>query len=125
MKNFKLSIIILGLLLFACKLTVLPVYAGSGYRPIPPSTGSGVEVSRFGEVTGGVYNLLYPVAILYGILQIIFAGYSIMKSEGEPKAMGEAKEHLTSSIIGIIFVILAVVILRIVIKIFLGQDVQT
>ena len=133
MKKLKLSIIILGLLFFICKLTILPVYAGSVYptptpvyTPVPESPETAKEEqTRFNTVIGGVYNLLYPVAILYGILQIIFAGYKIMRSEGEPKAMSDAKEHLTSSIVGVIFVILAVVILRIVIKVFLGQDVTS
>ncbi|GEM_PF-5718759 len=79
------------------------------------------DPTRYNEILGSIYNLLYPVAITYGILQIIFAGYRIMKSEGEPKAMAEAKEHLTDSIIGIVFVILAVIILRVIIKSFFGS----
>jgi hypothetical protein len=99
-------------------LTIPTSHAASLLLPI-------FEKDLFQKTIGSIYNLMYPVAITYGILEIIFAGYKIMSSEGEPKALSEAKEHLTSSIIGIIFVILAVVILRIVIKIFLGQDVQT
>jgi NhaP-type Na+/H+ or K+/H+ antiporter len=74
-------------------------------------------------IVGTIYNLLYPIAIIYGIFEIIVAGYKIMRSEGEPKSLSEAKEHLTNSIIGVIFVILGVVILRIIISSFLGQSV--
>jgi len=46
-----------------------------------------------------------------------------MKSEGEPKAMSEAKEHLTNSIVGILFVILAVIILRVIIRSFFSLNI--
>jgi hypothetical protein len=75
-----------------------------------------------GKITGDIYNLIYPVAILYGVFEIIIAGYRIMKSEGEPKALMDAKSHLTDSIIGIIFVMLAAVILKVIMKSFLAQD---
>ena len=78
----------------------------------------------FGAAVGRIYNLLYPIAITYGTFQIIIAGYRIMISEGEPKKLSEAKEHLTDSIVGIIFVILGIVILRVIIKSFLYQDVS-
>jgi phosphatidylglycerophosphatase A len=71
---------------------------------------------------GAIYNLLFPVAIVYGVLEIIIAGYKIMTSEGEPRKLDDAKAHLTDSIVGILFVMLAVTILRIIIKTFLGQD---
>jgi len=77
---------------------------------------------NFGGMFGAIYNLLYPIAIIYGIFEIVVAGYRIMKSEGEPNTLRDAKEHLTNAIIGVIFVILAVVILKVIIKTFLWQD---
>ena len=81
-----------------------------------------VDPGLFGGVVGDIYNVLYPIAIIYGIFQIVISGYKIMASEGEPKKLDEAKQHLTDSIIGVIFVILAVVILRIIIKAFFDMD---
>ena len=77
---------------------------------------------ELGTIVGLVYNLLYPIAILYGVFEIIIAGYGIMKSEGEPRALADAKAHLTDSIIGVLFVMLAAVILKVIMKSFLGQD---
>lgn len=73
-------------------------------------------------VFADIYNLLFPLAIIYGALEIIVAGYKIMKSEGEPKALTDAKQHLTDTVTGIIFLILALIILRVIVKSFLGQD---
>jgi hypothetical protein len=78
----------------------------------------------FGQIAGDIYNLIYPIAIFYGVFEIIVAGYRIMKSEGEPKALMDAKAHLTDSIIGIIFVMLAAVILKVIMKSFLSQDIS-
>jgi hypothetical protein len=116
MNRAKLGTTILTTLAFFAKLTTFTVYAASG--PFPE-----VDPGIFGTIVGKIYNLLYPIAIIYGILQIIVAGYKIMRSEGEPKTLSEAKEHLTDSIVGIVFIILAVVILKIIIKSFLYQDV--
>jgi hypothetical protein len=113
MNRVKLGLTVLTTLAFFTKLTTFAVYAQSG--PFPD-----VDPGIFGVIVGKIYNLLYPIVIIYGILEIVIAGYRIMISEGEPKALSEAKEHLTSSIIGIIFVILAVVILKIIINMFLG-----
>jgi hypothetical protein len=79
--------------------------------------------SRLSQLFGTFYNFAYPIVIFYGIFQIIYAGYRIMKSEGEPNTLNDAKKHLTDSIIGIIFVILAIVILKLVVKNFLSIDI--
>jgi len=96
----------------------MPRYTGPIRIEPPP----GYEL-RYSEILGTVYDLLYPVAITYGIFEIIIAGYRIMKSEGEPKAMSEAKEHLTNSVVGILFVILAVIILRVIIRSFFSLNI--
>lgn len=118
MNKARLSTAILTVSVFLSGLISSVVYASSWIKQkwAPPSP---VDPGTFGTIVGKAYNLLYPIAIIYGILQIVFSGYLIMMSEGEPKALSSAKEHLTSSIIGIIFVILAVVILKIIISTFL------
>jgi hypothetical protein len=109
MRKSLLSVITFCFLFLVSKLTAFTVYA---QVPSP-------SLDKFSATIGGFYNVLYPIAIIYGVVEIIFAGYKIMRSEGEPKALSEAKEHLTNSIVGVIFVILAIVILKIVLYMFI------
>lgn len=93
----------------------LPVWAQATSPPVGPKW-------SLGDITGLIYNILFPIAIIYGVFEIIVAGYRIMTSEGEPRKLDDAKAHLTDSLVGVLFVVLAVVILRIIIKSFLAQD---
>lgn len=95
---------------------------GLSGRVSAAQTGDPADLFSLGNVVGGIYNLIYPIAIVYGVLEIIIAGYGIMKSEGEPRALGDAKAHLTDSIVGVLFVMLAAVILKVIMKSFLAQD---
>jgi hypothetical protein len=69
---------------------------------------------------GGITTLLYGAAILLGLILIIISGYKYMTSEGDPGKVREAQEQLTSSVIGIIFVMLSVFILDIIISSLIG-----
>jgi len=82
-----------------------------------------MNTGSLSTLIGDIYNILFPIAIVYGVFEIIVAGYKIMQSQGEPRTLDDAKQHLTDSLIGIVFVILAVVILRAIIKTFLGQEI--
>ena len=63
-----------------------------------------------------INGILIPLVIIVGILIIVRAGYSIMTSQGNPQELQTGKENLTSAIIGLIFVLMAVSILRVIIK---------
>jgi hypothetical protein len=91
----------------------------SGSTPTPPTyTGPIVDFERF--LRAG-YTLLLPIAIgIFGIPLIAINGYKIMTSQGDPAAVKDGKEGLTSAIIGIIFVLLAMSILRIILGSFLN-----
>lgn len=67
-----------------------------------------------------VYNLLYPAAILLGVIMNIGAGYKLMTSQGDPRKTKEGQEDLTAAILGTAFVVLSAVILRIIIGQILG-----
>ena len=95
----------------------LPAPAGPAAPAATTTTPAQTQSSLFGMI----YNLLFPIAIVYGVFEIIIAGYRIMTSEGDPRKLEDAKAHLTDSIVGILFVMLAVTILRVIIKSFLGQ----
>ena len=122
--NKRMQKIITSIYIFTVLLTFSPVVFAGGNVPTTTAPNPSSDWLRdIGAIIGLLYNILYPVAIIYGILQIILAGYGIMKSEGNPKVLDTAKENLTSSIIGVLFVMLAVIILRIIIKAFLYNDI--
>jgi len=69
---------------------------------------------------GSAYNILFPVGLLISFGFILVAGYKFITSEGNPEKLSDAKEDLTAAIVGAIFILLSLAILRIMIKSFLG-----
>ena len=63
---------------------------------------------------------MLPVGIALAGFLIVKSGYSVMTSEGDPQKTMVAKEELTSAIIGAIFVLLSMVLLKIIINSFIG-----
>ena len=66
-------------------------------------------------------NLLIPTGIIIGIVLIVTCGYSIMTSQGDPMKLKEAKECITSAIMGLIFIVLSVSILNLIIDSIIGR----
>lgn len=76
-------------------------------------------VIRLYGIIGGI---MIPVSIIIGMFLIVLKGYKIMTSQGDPAKLQEGKEGLTSAIIGLIFVVMAVSILRVIIKSLISGD---
>jgi hypothetical protein len=58
-----------------------------------------------------IANIAVPAAILCLIVLVVYAGYMLIASRGEPEKIKEGKEVLTNAIIGFFIVVLSVVIL--------------
>ncbi len=69
-----------------------------------------------GYVVGKWYSWLFPIAILIGVFGVVSAGYTYMTSQGNPEKVQDASSKLTSSILGIIFIVLSLVILQVIMK---------
>jgi len=57
------------------------------------------------------------VLAISGVVALIFiivSGYRFMLSQGNPEAVQEARESLTSAIVGLLFIIFALVILQLI-----------
>lgn len=54
------------------------------------------------------------------LLLIIFSGYKMMSSNGDPEKIKGAKETLTSAIVGLVFLIFSMVILQVITGTILG-----
>jgi hypothetical protein len=84
-----------------------------------------------GPVITDIMNVIKPVAkILYygglfiGICFIVYAGYVLMVSEGNPQTVQEGKEMLTAAILGILFILLSSAILRVIINSIIGGSIN-
>ena len=69
-----------------------------------------------------ITGILLPLAVILGMGLIVRNGYRLMTSQGDPTKLQEGKEGLTSAIIGLIFILMAVSILRVIIKALITGD---
>jgi hypothetical protein len=60
-----------------------------------------------------IYGIIFPAVVIIGFFKVVIAGYNIMTSEGDPQKIQGGKEDLTAAIMGMIFILGAVGILRI------------
>jgi len=74
----------------------------------------------FKQLVKLIYNIILPVGVAIALFIIAKSGYDIMTSEGNPAKVAESKENLTAAIIGAIFTLLSVAILRLIIVSFIG-----
>lgn len=86
--------------------------------PVEPYQG---PVVNFSSLIRNAYGFLLPVAVGYGIIVIILAGYKIMTSRGDPREVKEGQEKLTAGVLGLIFVILSLSLLRFILRNFFGN----
>ena len=93
----------------------------------PSNMGSGIYACEKGnekinQLLKVISGILLPLAIILGMVLIIHNGYKIMTSQGDPTKLQEGKDGLTSAIIGLIFILMAVSILRVIIKTLVTGD---
>ena len=67
-----------------------------------------------------IYKILLPVSLILGLFLIVLNGYGILTSGGDPRKVQTAKENLTSAILGLAFVLVALAIYRVVVTSFFG-----
>ena len=86
---------------------------------------TGPVIKNLQDILGPVAKMLYYGGLAIGVFFIILSGYRLMTSEGDPQKTKAAQEQLTSAIIGIIFILLSVTILRVIINqiIIIGEGI--
>lgn len=77
-----------------------------------------------GNVIGAIISIFFIVGIIYFTWNVVFAGYHMINSQGEPKKAEEARSHLTNAVIGLFVVFSIYAILRFV-SIILGLNINT
>lgn len=78
-------------------------------------TGVGIDIktSPAGFVKS-IFSLILGVSGGVALLLIIYSGYKLMASRGEPEALKDAKDQLVAAIVGLVFIIFSLVILQII-----------
>ena len=91
-----------------------------------PKAGSSTEKEcveakdTFSRVFTPMANILTGVAVISGFFLLVIAGYKIMTSQGNPQNLQEGKDMLGAVIPGLIFVLIASSILRVLIKVLIS-----
>lgn len=104
----------------SCNCAFILVPCGCTVNPSQPGCNNFTNPQDPEDLIRAIYDLSRPIAIVLGVLIIIVSGYTIMTSQGDPRAVQNAKENLTSGIMGLIFILVAVSLLRIIISSLVG-----
>jgi hypothetical protein len=89
-----------------------PVFAG--VDPIGGVDSDPVQPPTFSEIDGVIDNvmkLIFPIAGIVCVVFIIIGGYTWIASAGDPAKVKQAQGTLTWAIIGLIFVLVAALII--------------
>src|SRR3989344_5334776 len=72
----------------------------------PPGPFSGKDpFDSIGDIVGLSFQIILIVAAIYAVLQIIFAGYSMISSGGDKQGLESARGKIIWAIVGLIVVI--------------------
>jgi hypothetical protein len=75
---------------------------------------SGLEGGQVSDAPGlvdAIIGIAVPLAVICVVVLVIYAGYILMSSQGNPDKLKEGKEILTNAIIGFLVILLSVAIL--------------
>lgn len=61
-----------------------------------------------------IFSIVLGLAGGIALVLIMISGYKFMISQGNPEKMADAREHLTSAVVGLIFIIFSFVILQVI-----------
>lgn len=67
----------------------------------------GKEINTLGDIINIAIPVLFTLAGLVLLLYLLWGGFSLMLSRGDPKAMEAAKEKLTNAVIGFVIIFVA------------------
>lgn len=79
-------------------------FSGAGIIP----TNNVDATTKLENFASQIIGVLTLVAVIYFIIQIIFAGYSYLSASGDQNKIEKASKQLSNNIMGILIVIVAV-----------------
>lgn len=72
------------------------------------------KISTVGDLVNRIVQFLIPLAAVILLIVFIMGGYDFMMSQGSPEKIKSAQAKLTTGIIGLILLLLAFVIVRLI-----------
>lgn len=101
------------------ELLITKVYAQSLGEKLDETLGSGsgepVDPNNpLGPYVDKIVRIAAPIAVVACFLLLVYGGYLLSSSSGNPDKIQEAKSVITNAIIGLLVVLLSVVILLII-----------
>ena len=83
--------------------------------PLPTGPGG---INTIGDLVNRIVQFLIPLAAVILLLVFILGGYDFMMSQGSPEKIKSAQAKLTTGIIGLILLLMAYAIVRLISSIF-------
>lgn len=87
--------------------TNLIAYNITGLGPTIPDNEKGGAVALLDSTLSTIIGVLTLIAFIFFVLQVIFAGYSFLSSQGDEKKIETARKRLTDGVLGITIVVVA------------------
>lgn len=82
---------------------------------LPNNTGTGLRgANNLGELLTRVLGILLGIVGLVSIVYIVIGGYKYVTSNGDPEQIESAKGTITNALIGVVVVLLAFALVRII-----------
>lgn len=94
------------------------IYASSLSDTLNSSSSSLTSSTDISSFVTALLNLAIPLSVVCVVVLLVFAGYQLMTSAGNPDKLKESKEVITNAIIGFLVVLMSVAILLLISNIF-------
>jgi hypothetical protein len=87
--------------------------SGESLKSLEEGTGLNFAGGNIGDIISGLVKYLFPLAGILLLLYLIFGGFQLMLSRGDPKAAQSAQGKITNALVGFIIVFAAYWIVQI------------
>lgn len=85
---------------------------------------SGPTITDIMKLITPIAQILYYGGLFIGMCFIVYSGYILMTSEGNPEMTQQGQQQLTAAILGILFILLSSAILRVIINSLIGGNIS-
>ncbi len=120
MRNFyqkkikKEAILFLLLLIFCLTVSALPVRATEVQWPTLPGGFTIRDNTPLPELVRYIFNFTIMIAGLAAFFMLVFGGFRYLTSAGNPAAQKDAKDIITSAIVGLLLLLTSYLLLQVI-----------
>jgi len=75
--------------------------------PGTPTTGDLDSVTKFENLISAILGFFTVIGVIFFVVQIILAGFTLISSKGDPKQFQAAQSKLIHNLIGLLIVVVA------------------